>query len=120
MISQLRRATYRYPPRSEALKKQKIGPAQYKCASCQNDFRPKDLVADHIIPIVDPAEGFKDWNSWIERGFPEVEGWQWICRPCHKSKSDDENKVRTEARRQQVKKKKKRLKNVLRSRSRYK
>lgn len=59
---------------------------------------------DHIEPVVDPKEGFRDWNNWIDRLF--LNRMQYLCKPCHKSKSLDENLIRKAVRKLAKEKKK--------------
>lgn len=65
-----------------------------QCFKCRN--RTRKLYADHIEPVVNPAKGFEDWNTYIKRMF---EGpLQPLCSACHKVKSLEENKLRRERR----------------------
>lgn len=61
------------------------------------DKYPKCVIMDnghldHVDPVVNPEEGFKDWNEWISRLF--LNEMQYLCKPCHKAKSFDENLIR--------------------------
>ena len=55
--------------------------------------RVKNIYADHINPIVDPAVGRRSWDEVIERAFVEVEGYQALCYECHSSKTDKEKLI---------------------------
>lgn len=56
------------------------------------------LDTDHIIPCVDPFDGWVSWDEYIKRRFVFNEDqMQGICRDCHKIKSKAENKLRREA-----------------------
>lgn len=115
LISQLRRATYKFPPRNEALKKARVDRGLYKCAGCSKITDRHDIRMDHILPIVDPNVGFVDWNSYIERMFCDEIGYQALCNSCHDQKSQGENSIRKQTRaeankKKQVKRKKERLK----------
>jgi len=70
----------------------------YLCNECGNDFPAKEVVADHIDPVIDPDVGFTNWDEYIERLYIEVDGFQCLCKPCHKIKTDDE-KARAKIRR---------------------
>lgn len=78
--------------------------AQWKCAECWEQFKTKELKADHINPIV-PIEGWEktddlflwyNWNEWLRNCFAEVEYYQALCKDCHDIKSKEENKRRKE------------------------
>ncbi len=94
VMGTLRRASYRWPPRNEAMREAKISRGIYKCAACKGEFRRKDVQMDHREPVVDPKSGFIGWESYIERLLPDRCGWQCLCRPCHNSKSKAENAER--------------------------
>ena len=104
IISLLRRGTMRWPPRNEALAKakteKKINTAtgrmaqHFKCAVCLQDYSAKNVVVDHIEPVVLPGIGFIDWNTYIERMFCSVENLQVLCKTCHDIKSSTEKTQR--------------------------
>ena len=54
----LRSASFRWKPRGEALKAARVERGKYKCASCEELFGPKEIILDHIDPVVDPKVGF--------------------------------------------------------------
>jgi hypothetical protein len=58
-----------------------------------NKRRIKNIVADHREPIV-PVTGFISYDSWIERCFIELEGFQALCHKCHSDKSSQEREQR--------------------------
>ena len=62
----------------------------YKCNICLNEFTSKDVEVDHISPVVDPATGFIDWNTFIDRLYCSKANLQVICKPCHKIKTKEE------------------------------
>ncbi len=98
LIPVLRRATYRWKDRDEAFKAARIDRGQYKCASCSEIFGPKEVCIDHIEPVVSIDEGFTDWGIYVKRMFPEKEGFQVLCNPCHDLKTSIEDNMRTAAR----------------------
>ena len=57
-----------------------------------NGKRVNNIQVDHIDPVVDPAKGFENWHTYIERMFCEADGLQVLCRECHQKKTDDEKK----------------------------
>lgn len=71
-----------------------------KCASCGKRVFEKEAVVDHIEPVV-PVEGFTgemflgyNWNQYLRRLFCEIDGFQVLCKPCHKIKSKKESEER--------------------------
>ena len=53
---------------------------------------------DHVIPCVDPIEGFTTFDSYADRMFPDKpEGFQRLCRDCHDKKTQEENSVRKDS-----------------------
>ena len=67
---------------------------QYRCADCMRSFPQKHVRADHIKPVVDPVRGFVDWNTYVERLFVELDGFQCLCKECHDAKTARERKAR--------------------------
>jgi len=49
---------------------------------------------DHTDPVVDPATGFVNWDTYFDRLYCEVENLQVLCKPCHKDKTNVERKER--------------------------
>ena len=90
----------RWPPKYECLNLAKTGrkinkktgrmAMHYLCNECGEEFPAKEVVADHIEPVVDPDVGFVDWDTFIERLYVETDGFQCLCKPCHKVKTDEE------------------------------
>lgn len=74
----------------------------HKCPQCEELVTQNEMVADHVIPVVGP-EGFIDWNTYIARLFVEADGFQAICRDCHKRITKHENQVRKETKDSQLK-----------------
>ena len=94
LISILRRATYRWPPRSDALKDARKERNLYICAMCESGFKNSEVVLDHIFPVVDPKTGFTTWDDYINRMFPEKDGFQVLCLSCHDIKTQLEDEMR--------------------------
>jgi len=94
IIQLLRRGTYRYKPRNDALKDAKIARNQYKCATCSGIFGRKDVQIDHTDPVVSVETGFVDWNTYITRMYPEKQGFQILCSQCHSNKCLLEKEMR--------------------------
>lgn len=106
VVSALRTATRRWPPKFKALKAAYIGrqvnkktnkmAMHYSCAHCSRHFVAKDVQVDHIFPVVDPRTGFVDWETYISRLFCEKENLQVLCKPCHSEKTASEKLQRKE------------------------
>lgn len=92
----LRRASYRWPPRSETMKEARLKRNTYLCALCKKTFGRKHIQLDHISPVINPKKGWQGWDEFIKRLFVDKSGWQVVCKPCHKEKSNKENEVRRE------------------------
>lgn len=102
-MSSLRRA--QWPPKYQAIKKAYVKDGKnpktgrkcklHKCEHCGNLFPQKDMQADHVNPVI-PLTGFDSWDKVIERLFCEVDGYQAVCRECHKIKTKEENRIRKE------------------------
>ena len=100
IVSALRAAWRRWPPRYAALKEAFVGrqvnaktgkmAMHYKCAACKKLFVAVDVQVDHIEPVVDPKVGFITWEIFINRLFCEIENLQVLCKADHKVKTDQE------------------------------
>ena len=107
IISLLRRGTMRWPPRNEALKKakttKKINPKSgrlaqhFKCKKCKGDFPAKQVVVDHIKPVVEIGVGFVNFDIYAERMYCSLSNLQVLCKGCHDIKSKDEKEKRKKA-----------------------
>ena len=95
LIPVLRRATYRWKARDEAYRAARKERGRYECASCKELFGPKEIDMDHVDPVVSLKDGFIDWNTFIDRLFPEVTGWQVLCKLCHELKTIQEDSLRS-------------------------
>lgn len=90
----LRRGSFYWKPRTEAMTAARVSRGQYKCALCTDLFGPKEVALDHIHPVVDPRHGFVSWDDYINRLFCPAEGFQVICHSCHDSKTRIEDSLR--------------------------
>lgn len=88
LICYVRRIFLYSPLRKEVKANAKVGKYKYKCAKCKKNF--EKVVIDHVIPVVDPAVGFVDWNTYIERMFCDEKNLQALCKKCHERKSKGE------------------------------
>ena len=108
ITSVLRAGSRRYPPKYETMNEACVGirhnektkrdGKHFLCAGCKGEYPSKDVVVDHIIPVVDPAVGFVSWDVFIERLYCGKGNMQVLCVPCHKEKSKLENKERKNVR----------------------
>lgn len=95
-----------WKPAQDALKEARVWRNQYKCAICWTIWPSKlpplpwskkrrtNNVIDHIHEVVDEKEGWKNWDSFIERLFCEKEGFQILCYECNKKKTTENNLLR--------------------------
>ena len=67
--------------------------AKLPCAECKSN--PPSL-ADHVLPVVDPAKGFEGWDVFITRMFEGA--LQPLCKACHDNKTKEEARERKERR----------------------
>ncbi len=104
VLSGLAALTYKWPPANEAWQintrpKPKGTPGrhfiEHQCAHCgiwgpkkskKNDF---GLELDHIIPKGGLSD-FSKAGEWVEKAFVEVPGYQKLCVPCHRKKTNEE------------------------------
>jgi len=90
----LRRATYRWSARNQALTNARVERGLYMCAMCQGDFKKDEVCIDHIEPVVSVTEGFTNWHDYVVRMFPSVDGFQVLCEVCHDQKTMVEDSLR--------------------------
>ena len=90
----LRRGTFHWRARSEAMSAARVERGKYKCSQCQDLFGPKEVALDHILPVVDPKVGFTTWDDYISRLFCPPEGFQVLCHSCHEQKTFIEDQMR--------------------------
>ena len=117
VIWTLRKASYRWPARSAAFRKAAATFKDFKdygglelsqvsrrvrnfyfCKLCDLVFPRKLVSADHVKPVIDPAKGFVDWNTYIPRMFCTTEGFNILCKDCHDGKTKREAGVRAKHR----------------------
>lgn len=101
--SALRSKSRFWKPLSDTLKEAKVARGLYLCNVCKqevpvsrivNGKRRKNIMVDHINPVVDPTTGFVDWNQFIENLFCERHNLQAICSACHDLKTKNERSLR--------------------------
>lgn len=90
----LRRGTFHWRARTEAMGNARVERGKYKCAHCEDLFGPKEVDLDHIDPVVNPKTGFTTWDDYINRLYPPAEGWAVLCKQCHENKTLLEDTMR--------------------------
>ena len=102
----LRAATYKWGPKQSIKKAARVSRGIYLCAGYdipphevpltlppkEGKKRIPNIEVDHIIPVIDPKEGFVSWDKVILRMFCEENNLQILCKECHKRKSNNGNK----------------------------
>jgi hypothetical protein len=94
--SHLRRKTVFWKPKSEAIKRasrkyvgeNKRRKIEVQCAKCEGWFARDSVEVDHIIEA-GSLRSFDDLSGFLERLFCEVDGFQVLCKPCHKLKTNN-------------------------------
>lgn len=92
--SALRRLTIYWKPKKAALdrvKKSVKGKRhkwEYMCAKCGEYNQQKNVEVDHIIPA-GTLRSFDDLGGFAKRLFCEVDGFQVLCKDCHKKKTNE-------------------------------
>lgn len=81
--------------RREALEEAKDSKGRFKCAECKKLFGRKEIIVDHVSPVVSVEDGFVNWQIYIDRMFVPSSKLQVLCKKlCHKLKTNLENKER--------------------------
>jgi 5-methylcytosine-specific restriction endonuclease McrA len=94
LVAALRRVSLRWPPRNAVRKAARVRRGVYICNICKEEHRAKDVVVDHIIPVVDVKNGFTNWDDFVNSLFVLENGLQLICSECHRVKTLNEQKTR--------------------------
>lgn len=90
----LRRGTFHWRARTEAMTAARVSRGLYKCNICQDLFGPKEVDLDHNEPVIDPKHGFTTWDDYINRMFCPAEGFSVLCKQCHENKTRTEDAMR--------------------------
>jgi len=103
IVSALRQASLKWPPKHEAKGRARVNRGEYLCnrckeivpASIKNDKgkRVNNIYVDHIIPVVDPEIGFTTWDDFIHRSFVGPDDYQILCKKCHDAKTKEEREI---------------------------
>ena len=108
----IRSGSRKWAPTQLCIKNARVSRGIYLCACCKEHVtasvvcpdkgkRVKNIIVDHIAPVIDPAVGFTTWDSFISGIFCELDNLQLICRACHLVKTAEETAVATERRRKE-------------------
>lgn len=65
---------------------------EYLCANCKEWWADRDIQVDHITPVGSLRQ-LEDLPGFLERLTPE-EGFQVLCKKCHKKKTNNERSNR--------------------------
>lgn len=109
VINNLRRVSYKWQPRNEALAKARAAQLvkrgrlvwHYNCVLCPVEqlYSRKEVEIDHVVPVVDVDKGFTTWDDYIDRMYCDVDGYQILCLKHHDEKTALENQGRVRKRR---------------------
>lgn len=101
IMSALRRA--QWPVKYECIKtayvKDGINPKSgrpcklHLCPVCKALFPQSQMQADHITPVI-PIGGFDSWDGVISRLYCELDGYEPLCKDCHKTRTKKQNEER--------------------------
>lgn len=89
----LRSASRRWKPISRCKSEARVSRGKYRCASCGGHFGTKEIVIDHIAPVV-PLSGWVSYDDFVDKLFCESSNLQALCKSCHKDKTAEEAKLR--------------------------
>lgn len=104
----------KWGPMHQCIRDAKVEYGRYKCDGCGavgpptlpppegKTRRVKNIIADHIDPVIDPAKGFESWDILIQRLFVEREGYQALCHKCHTAKTNEERDIATDRKQRAV------------------
>lgn len=98
VVNAIRRIWFYSPNRAEAKKRSKEGNF-YRCEKCRGLH--EKVHVDHIIPAVDPIEGWKGYDIFIENMFCGPENLQNLCEACHQKKTAKEKASKKSAKKKE-------------------
>lgn len=90
----LRRGSFHWKARNEAMVDARVERGKYLCKMCGELFGPKQVILDHIEPVIDPKKGFTNWDDFINRLYCPKEGFQVLCHACSDAKTITEDALR--------------------------
>ena len=98
LVGRIRRISLHWPERNEALKAARVERGLYQCAMCKQLFPSNKVHVDHIIPVVKVADGFTNWDDYINGLFVTRDKLQVLCESDHKLKTEIEDLTRKKIR----------------------
>lgn len=91
IIAAIRKIWLWSPQRKLAIQSSMTHNDRYVCAACKTAVKKDERQVDHLSPVI-PITGWVSWDSYIEN---LMEGpLQILCKTCHKTKTQNENKKR--------------------------
>lgn len=98
--SAIRAATMKWPPAQHAWRlvqrksqlPDKRVKFEYQCNTCNNWFMRKDCENNHIVPsgVMMVGMDHTTIGDYIDRLLSDVHGYEILCKPCHKLKTDEQ------------------------------
>lgn len=69
-----------------------------KCEECGKMEAKSNVQVDHVLPVIAVTETLADlsWDDLVNRIWCPANNLKIICKPCHKAKTNRENKERRE------------------------
>lgn len=100
VVQTLRRASFRWYARSEAMKAARVSRGTYVCEMCGPtvEHNVKEIQLDHKQAVIDPEKGFTTWDDFINRLFVDVTGWRVLCRKHHDKVTEAQDVIRKQTR----------------------
>lgn len=94
LISKAREIHRYWPEREKAFQMAFTNGRGYQCADCKEHFLSRKAVqADHPETFI-PLTGFDSWDAAYNRLFITAEKYDILCKPCHREKTNRENRIR--------------------------
>lgn len=62
---------------------------EYPCQICQNWYKREDIELDHKVPC-GSLKQYSELPEFFARAFVEQDGWNSLCKKCHKKKTIEE------------------------------
>lgn len=95
IISAIRRLTMFWRPKNDYLEgvrraytgSDKRTRWEYPCCACKRWFKRTDVEVDHKVPV-GSLRCFDDAPGYLKRMFVEKEGYQSLCKECHRRKTN--------------------------------
>jgi len=110
----LRLASLSNPSKNIKKNESKVAPATFECEHCgaycyegnseknlkqlkktypNKVFKKEKIEMNHVEPVIG-YDGFIDWNTYIDRLFCDVDGYNALCKECHIKETQKQNNKR--------------------------